>query len=67
MMGDADRGVVELRDGAERRHRAPKNYQAALLVVVFIVGLFLGLIAGRSMVPEDHPYYLPSEIPPATE
>jgi len=51
MMG---RGVVELRD------RAPKDYQGALLVVVFIVGLFLGLIAGRSMVPEEKtPYYLP--------
>ena len=47
--------VVELRD------RAPKQYHAALLVVVFIIGLFLGLIAGRSMVPEEQtPYYLPS-------
>ena len=43
------------------RDRAPKDYQAALLVVVFIIGLFLGLIAGRSMVPEATPYYLPSE------
>jgi len=59
MMGDAERDVVELRD------RAPKDYQGALLVVVFIVGLFLGLIAGRSMVPEEQtPYYLP---PTATE
>lgn len=56
------RGVVELRD------HAPKDYQTALLVVVFIIGLFLGLIAGRSMVPEEQtPYYLPSQIPTATE
>jgi hypothetical protein len=56
MMGDADRDVVELRD------RAPKNYQAALLVLVFIVGLLLGLIDGLSMAPEEHtPYYLPKE------
>ena len=57
-----DRGVVELRD------RAPKDYQAALLVAVFIIGLFLGLIAGRGMMPEEQtPYLLPSQIPPATE
>ena len=54
MMG---RGVVELRERSE-----PVNdWRAALLVAVFIVGLFLGLIAGRSMVPEEQqtPYYLP--------
>jgi hypothetical protein len=60
MMGDADRGVVQLRDRP--------NYQAALLVTVFIIGLFLGLIAGLNMAPEEQtPYYLPSQIPPATE
>jgi len=57
MMGDPDPGVVQLRD------RAPKDYQAALLLTVFIIGLLLGLIAGLNMVPEEQtPYYLPKGI-----
>jgi len=59
-MSATHRGVVELRDGAERRHRPPKDYQAALLVVAFILGLFVGLFLGLSMQPEEAtPYYLP--------
>ena len=54
MMGN--RGVVKLRDRSE-----PVNdWRVALLVMAFIIGLFLGIVVGLTMQPEEKtPYYLP--------